>query len=237
MDKKVFSYGRFSYKYLLLREDRKTISLVIKPDKSIIVKAPIKAKGEEIDDFLKRKWSWMIKQINYFDKFDKKKYRKEYVSGESFYYLGRQYKLMVRKRKKESVKFSKGILQLSTKKEVRNSNHNKNLMERWYSVRASEIFTKRYKIVLKSFDYDFLPQLDIRKMNKRWGSFLSNKKIYLNPDLIKVPTNCIDYVIAHELCHMKYKKHNQEFYNLLELKCPDWELRRETLDIFSTKIS
>ena len=69
MDTKVFNYGRFSYKYHLLREERKTISLVVKPDKTITLKAPIKAKSEEIDNFLKRKWSWMKKQINYFDKF------------------------------------------------------------------------------------------------------------------------------------------------------------------------
>lgn len=234
MQPRIFTYGKYSYKYFLSREERKTISLVIKPDKTTIVKVPKEAKMEEVENFLKRKWSWLKKQISYFDKYSKKKHERDYVSGESFYYLGRQYKLIVRKRKQESVRFSKGILELYTKKELRNSRHNRDLLNKWYDERAVNIFTKRYRIVLKSFDYDFVPKLDIRKMNKRWGSFLSNKKIYLNPDLVKSPVRCIDYVIIHELCHMRYKKHNKDFYKLLTQKCPDWEFRKEKLELIAS---
>jgi predicted metal-dependent hydrolase len=233
MKSKVFNYGRYSYRYYLSKENRKTISLVVKPDKTIVIKAPIKAKTEEIESFLKRKWSWMRKQVAYFDKYSGRTYRKEYVSGESFFYLGRQYKLVVKRRKEESVKFSKGILELYTKKELKNSSHNRDLLKKWYEKRAKEVFTERYKIVLLSFDYNFVPELDIRKMNKRWGSFLSNKKIYLNPELVKSSKNCIDYVITHELCHMVYKKHSKDFYKLLTQKCPDWESRKERLGLLA----
>lgn len=234
MQSKVFTYGKYSYRYFLSRENRKTISLVIKPDKTTIVKVPKEAKMEEVENFLKRKWSWIKKQTSYFDKYVKKKYEKEYVSGESFFYLGRQYKLVVKKARKELVKFSKGTLELFTKKELRNSNHNRDLLSKWYNERAINIFSKRYKTDLEIFDYDFVPKLDIRKMNKRWGSFLSNKKIYLNPDLIKSPICCIDYVILHELCHMTYKQHNKNFYKLLTQKCPDWESRKEKLELLAS---
>lgn len=233
MKSKVFNYGRYSYQYYLSKENRKTISLVVKPDKTIVIKAPIKAKTEEIESFLKRKWSWMRRQITYFDKYNRKTYRKEYVSGESFFYLGRQYKLVVRKRKKESVKFSKGVLELYTKKELRNSSHNRDLLKKWYEKRAKEVFAERYKVVLLSFDYNFVPELETRKMNKRWGSFLSNKKIYLNPELVKSSKACIDYVITHELCHMVYKKHSKDFYKLLSQKCSDWESRKEKLELLA----
>lgn len=233
MKPKVFNYGKYSYEYSLLKSKRKTISLVVKPDKSLIVKAPLKAKEEEIEKFLKRKWSWMEKQIRFFDKYNGKKYKKDYISGESFYYLGRQYKLKVKKSKEESVKLQKGVIELRTKKEVCNSSHNKNLLSKWYSERAEIVFRRRYQEVLKSFSYKFVPVLDIRKMSKRWGSFLSNKKVYLNIDLIKVPTSCIDYVITHELCHMKHKRHDKDFYKLLTKKCSDWEERKEKLEMFS----
>lgn len=233
MQSKIFTYGKYSYKYFLSKENRKTISLVVKPDKTTIVKAPKEATREEVENFLKRKWSWMKKQTSYFDKYPKKRYEKDYVSGESFFYLGRQYKLVVKKAGKESVEFSKGILELYSKRELRNSSHNHDLLSKWYDERAINIFSKRYKMALELFDYDFVPKLDIRKMTKRWGSFLSNKKIYLNPDLIKSPICCIDYVIIHELCHMTYRQHNKDFYKLLILKCPNWESRKEKLELIA----
>jgi len=234
MKSKAFNYGKYSYRYYLSKENRKTISLVVKPDSTIVVKAPTNAKLEEIESFLKRKWSWMRKQMTYFEKYNRKKYCKEYVSGEGLFYLGRQYKLVIKRGDVELVKFSKGILELYTIKELRNSSHNRDLLKKWYEKRAREVFAERYKIVLFSFDYNFAPQLDIRKMNKRWGSFLSKKKIYLNPELVKSSKNCIDYVITHELCHMTHKKHGKDFNKLLNQKCSDWESRKERLELLAT---
>ncbi|VAW45352.1 hypothetical protein MNBD_GAMMA03-1827 [hydrothermal vent metagenome] len=68
-------------------------------------------------------------------------------------------------------------------------------------------------------------------MNKRWGSFLGNKKIILNSKLIHASKDCIDYVIAHELCHVKYKNHNKRFFDFLKSKMPDWEKRKDRLEI------
>ena len=75
------------------------------------------------------------------------------------------------------------------------------------------------------------PSPVIKKMDKRWGSFVSNKKIILNPKLIQAPEYCIDYVITHELCHLKRKRHDAKFYKLLELKIPNWEKVKEKLEI------
>ena len=104
-------------------------------------------------------------------------------------------------------------------------------MQDWYLERINKIFKDEYKKVLKSFDYDFEPRLITRKMNKRWGSFLSNKKIILNPKLIQASKECIDYVITHELCHMKYKNHNTKFYRTLKSKIPNWEEVKEKLEL------
>ena len=174
---------------------------------------------------------WLEKQLRFFKKYNRKIYQKEYLSGESFFYLGRQYKLKIKKDKNEKVSLTKGVLNLNTKFLVSDKKHNQILMENWYQDRANIIFLKRYKIIIQNFKYAFIPQLDIRKMTKRWGSFLSNKKIILNPKLIYTSTDCIDYVITHELCHMKYKNHSKDFYKLLEKKCPNWELIKEKLEM------
>jgi predicted metal-dependent hydrolase len=67
-------------------------------------------------------------------------------------------------------------------------------------------------------------------MKKRWGSYTPSGDILLNPDLIKYPSYCIDYVIIHEMCHAKYNDHSKDFYNLLSTILPDWEYRKRRLE-------
>jgi predicted metal-dependent hydrolase len=230
MEQRTFIYGRYSYNYYIVFQERKTIALTVQPNLNIILKCPFEYCENKIETFLKRKWAWLEEQLKYFKKFKKKYSEKEYVSGESFLYLGRQYKLLV-KEGSETVCFSKGKINITTIQGVSNQKYNKKILESWYKERTEILFQKRYKIVLAQFNYDFTPELITRKMNKRWGSFLSKKKIILNPDLIKSSKECIDYVITHELCHMKYKNHNKIFYKLLESKIPRWKQIKEELEL------
>jgi len=68
-------------------------------------------------------------------------------------------------------------------------------------------------------------------MPKRWGSYLGKNKIALNPLLIRASKDCLDYVIVHELCHMKYKNHNKEFFKLQESIIPNWKEVKEKLEL------
>jgi len=230
MEELTFKYGKYSYKYFLVRQDRKTISLTVQPNLKIILKCPIKYDQEKIDKFLRRKWLWMEKQISYFKKFQRKYGKKEYISGESFLYLGRQYMLIVKKSKEDGVILDHGKIKLSTTKEVSNGRYNKKILEKWYDQRAVFIFNNQYRKVFKKFDYDFAPTLTMRKMNKRWGSFLTAKKIIINPKLILASKDCIDYVMTHELCHMMHRKHDRKFYDLLELKINNWKQLKDKLE-------
>ena len=81
------------------------------------------------------------------------------------------------------------------------------------------------------FQYNKMPTLIIRDMSKRWGSFISESKIVLNPKLIHVSTECIDYVIVHELCHIKYKNHSKQYFEYLSEKLPLWEIIKEKLEL------
>lgn len=227
---KKFIFGSYIYDYKLNREERKTLSLTVKPDLSLFVKCPIQASDERIELFLKKKWLWMQKQLNYFNKFQRKIYKKEYISGESFFYLGRQYMLFVKEANKNVVAFARGKINVFTRVHTYDSSYNKLLLDRWFSKRTREIFSERFNEIIKKFDYKKVPQFDIRKMDKRWGSFLNKDKILLNPKLIGVSKACIDYVITHELCHMKYKNHDKRFYKLLEEKFPGWEKIKDKLE-------
>lgn len=125
---------------------------------------------------------------------------------------------------------------MSTKKETSNTSYNKQLIDTWFSERAEVIFQERFLEMLKKFDYNKTPTLKIREMKKRWGSFLSKEKIFLNPKLIHTSKECIDYVIVHELCHFKYKDHSKKFWQYLEQKYPKWEKIKDRLELMGVRI-
>ena len=162
MKLKTFKYGKYSYEYYLVEQDRKTVALTVQPSLNIILKCPIEYETEKIERFLKRKWLWLEKQVQYFKKYKKKIEKKEYISGESFLYLGRQYKLLVKQSRKEEVKLEKGRILLFTTKSI--SVSNKKLLDQWFEERTKKVFESRLKEMMEKFDYDFVPKLMIRKM-------------------------------------------------------------------------
>lgn len=226
-----FTYGKYKYDYKLLRLERKTLSLTVLPDLSIVVRSPLNATALRIEKLLQKKWLWLNEQIKYFKKFQSNVSKKEYVSGESFLYLGRQYKLIVRVAKHDSVSLSKGVILCYTTDSDMNRASTKEMIVRWYAERAKQVFAERYNIVFKKFNYEYQPKLIIKKMDRRWGSFVRGKSIILNPLLIRTSKDCIDYVITHELCHLKHCNHTKAFYKLLAVKFPEWEKVKEKLEM------
>ena len=233
---KKFVFGTFIYEYHLIKQDRKTLSLTVVPDLKIILKCPHNADDKKIEEFLKRKWFWLEKQLSFFKKYQRNIYEKEYISGEGYLYLGRQYKLVVKHGKEDLVTLTKGKLMVSSTKLVSNGNYNKKLIDIWFLEKMQKIFQERFSAMLDKFDYKNNPVLKIREMKKRWGSFLNKDKIFLNPKLISTPKECIDYVIVHELCHLKYKNHDKRFFELFNKKFPKWEKVKDKLEILGVSI-
>lgn len=226
-----FVYGKYQYEYELIKQERKTLSLTVRPDLSIVVKCPVSASQARIEEFLKHKWQWLEKQLAYFKKFQKTKSVKEYVSGESFLYLGRQHQLLVKHAKEDRVALQKGKLVFNSSLSVNNKNYTKRFIDQWYKNRTREVFDERFLAMYNKFNYPKMPRLKIQKLAKKWGSCFKGKVITLNPLLIQAPKNCIDYVITHELCHLQCKNHDKRFYALLDTKFPKWEKVKETLEM------
>jgi len=228
--KQTFTFENISCPYHLIIEQRKTITATVFPNQTVIVKAPQEADITHIDSFLQRKIRWILKQQRYFSKFRTQSPRK-YMSGETFRYRGRSYKLLVRKTTKHphvSLRYGTLIIFSDHPKEQLT---NKKLLNQWYHQKAGKVFQERLKDCLSLFDYPTPPTLRIRKLKKRWGSYLPKKhQIILNQDLIQATKSQIDYVIIHELCHIKHKSHNRAFYTLLKAKVSNSEEIKEKLE-------
>ena len=138
-----FVYGNYSYNYQLVKQDRKSLALTVKPDLGIVLKCPDDVEDERIEKFLKRKWSWMNKQLKFFEKVERKKHEPEYISGESFFYLGRQYKLLVKRAKNDSVRLQRGVLVVESSRSVKDGKYTKLILNTWFKKRCEIIFHER----------------------------------------------------------------------------------------------
>ena len=226
-----FSYENISFDYTLILEKRKTISISVFPAKTIVVKAPAKASPDQIHDFLRRRIRWILKQQRYFAQF-KPLPEKTYVSGETFRYRGRSYKLLVRKsNNREYVSLQYGVLNVFTST-PEERNHTKTLLEEWFRIKAHKVFYERLSVCFSLFNFTDMPGLMVRPMKRRWGSYSHRtNRVILNLELIKARTRYIDYVIIHELCHIVHRKHDRNFYDLLASKVPNWKTLKTELEL------
>lgn len=229
--KRTFQYEEYAYEYYVEYAERKTLALEVMPDLRIITKVPFDTTLEEIESFLTRKWRWLEKQLGELRKLRKNYTGKQYVSGESFYYLGRQYMLLVESATEDAVKLERGKLRIYTSKSTRNTAYNKKLLDGWYERRQDKVFKHEYIKALSLFDFRAPPQLGKRHMIRRWGSYTSYNKVLLNPRLIEAPREAIYYVCIHELCHKITRKHDEVFYRELEKRLLGWKRIKESLEI------
>ena len=230
MTRHTVNYGEKEINFELERKNVKNINLNIRPDMSIAVSANEDVPLDIIEDFVKEKGPWICKNINYFKEFQPdEKSKREYISGESLKYLGRQYRLRVRKSEAETVKYFRGFIYLYVK-DTEDFNKKEKLFNDWMYEKANIHFNKSLDRMYKNYDIE-KPSIKIREMKARWGScHREDKVIILNSELIKAPKHCIDYVVLHELIHFKYKNHNDEFYTFLTSLMPDWGKRKKILD-------
>ena len=106
-------------------------------------------------------------------------------------------------------------------------------MKIWLNKQQEKQFKQIFDKVFARFENIPKPELKIRKLSRRWGSFLEKGVVILNPSLIITSKKCIEYVITHELCHYYYKNHSSAFYSLLGAKLPDWDKTKTKLELYS----
>lgn len=234
MERHQISYSNKRIDFTIERKNVKNINLNIKPDMTIQVSANEKVPLDFIYDFVKSKGAWIVKNVKAFEEvMPHKRSEREYVSGESFRYLGKQYRLRVEKTiDEEMVKYFRGFIYLYVK-DLQNFQRKEKLMADWYREKSKKIFQQSLDKMSESMKKYGVgkPSLDFRSMKARWGSALIEKNtILLNTELIKAPKHCIDYVVLHELIHFKYNDHSDNFYNMLFTLMPDWQKRKAILD-------
>jgi predicted metal-dependent hydrolase len=224
-------FGSETIRFYISYRTRKTLAISVHPDLEVEVSAPHGIAIEEIRTKVKKRAPWILKQKAYFERYLPHVPEKKYVSGESFRYLGRQYRLKLWKSRDEKVMLKNGRLNVYINDPTKKPRVIK-LLDEWYRERAREQFVRRSEKLLSSFNGQRVDpkSIELKVMAKRWGSCTKNGKIMLNPELIKAPASCIEYVLMHELCHLIEHNHSPRYYSLLSKMMPDWEMRKERLE-------
>ncbi len=225
-----FDYGAEKIRYeVRFLETRRTLGIEVHPDLSVIVRAPVDCDLGTIESRLRKRASWISKQLAQFRRYSPRTPCRQYVSGETHLYLGRQYRLKVVEGETSLVRLNRGLLAITLPGKPE-PEQVKGLLHRWYLDHARAVFGEILDDCLCRFKVQDRPRLIIRTMQSRWGSLSPAGSVTLNANLIRAPRVCIEYVATHELCHLTYRDHNAGFYRLLEKMMPDWEKRKQRLE-------
>ncbi|GBD99541.1 MAG TPA: M48 family peptidase [Nitrospirae bacterium] len=228
-------FGRKTINFSVIRSTRrkKTIALYIEPTGDILVRAPMNTPYSRLAHVVKSKAEWIVKKLRYLDNISHQ-IRKEFVSGESFSCLGRYMRLKILQDgdvKKTVVRMYRGRLEVIMNpagKSGKVSEEIRDVITEWYKIQAARRIPERVEIYADKMGLK-APGVFIRDQKRIWGSCSSRGVLRFNWRIIMAPMSLVDYVVVHELSHLKYRNHSKSFWGYLGMIMPDYEKRREAL--------
>jgi predicted metal-dependent hydrolase len=211
-----------SYHLIRSRKRRKTISLHIQEDGKIVVNAPYRTPKWEIEKFIEEKQSWIVKKISEKER-SIRKAEKEFIPGQEFLYLGELYPLEI-----QDTHHGEHPLKLSFGRFVLDGHHVKGargLFIQWYKKEARARIMERMDYY--SHRLHLFPKgIKITSAKYRWGSCSRDNRLCFSWRIIMASLSIIDYILIHELVHIKEKNHSKRFWNDLESIIPDYRKHR-----------
>jgi len=234
-------YGESSVAYTISRRAQVMgkVAIHVQPNGAVQVDAPEGASAADIRAAVRKRARWVMGHVEKVRERNRDLQPRKYISGECHYYLGRRYMLKVIPMKaaerragvEPSVKLIGGQLRVLTLE--RDADVVKRLLREWYREHAQKHFERRLDELVLTTPWvkkKQLPGLKLREMKRHWGSCSPAGTIVLNPHLVKAPRECIDYVIVHELCHLKEHNHSKKYWALLGRVLPEWQERKRRID-------
>ena len=229
----VLAYGddRIPYQVTVNETRRSRVAIHVYPDGSVAVDAPPGFSDDSIKAAVQKRARWVVGHVSE----AREKYAhvrpKAYVSGEQVLYLGRRYmlKVILVDCKPEPARLRGNRL------EVQTSNGSqvdiRGRLRAWYRVKGRDYLSRRIEALATELPWvDAPPSFRLLEMSRQWGSCSPSGEIIINSHLIKAPRQCIDYVLLHELAHLKHHDHGAEFWKLIDAHAGDWRKAKHYLD-------
>lgn len=207
----------------IIRSKRKTIALVVTQDATLVVRAPIKTSATSIRQLVQKKRDWIRKKQESFQKRSRKFVPKEFVNGEGFWYLGKEYRLEIVENQKHPV-----VLEHTLKITREFLPGARKCLIAWYKKQSLEKISQRVQWYAKQagLSYD---SVRITDAQKRWGSCGRKGSLNFSWRLVMAPMKIMDYVVVHEMVHLEEKNHSPKYWNKVRVILPDYRERQEWL--------
>lgn len=209
--------------YELVRTERKSIGITVERDSQVVVNAPTDLNVEEIEKHIYKKRFWIWEKLAIKKDSLENIVQKQFVSGESFSYLGRNYRLQIVEGSSE-LKLKNGWFVLGQKKQPKA----KEVFKAWYSEHLKTKIDERLEIICKNTNIK-KPDFRIMELGFRWGSCTKDGVLNFNWKIAMAPLGVIDYIIAHELVHLKIHTHNEKFWKEVAKMIPSYVEKKEWL--------
>ncbi len=224
------NYKLEDIEFRIVYSGRKTLGISVLPDSSVIVRAPFRASLKTITGIVHEKAGWIIRHRDNYRQKESIRLNGRLAAGEHQLFRGREYKLDIISSEKSFVRFGENRIEMGLEN-YQDQESVRKLLYKGFRAEASRVFPEMLSRILKLHEARmFRPTgLALRSMKSRWGSCSARGKITLSTELIKLPDIHIEYVIVHELCHLRHHNHGKEFYSLLSELLPGWEKTRSEL--------
>lgn len=206
----------------IIRSKRRTLALIVKPDGSLVVRAPLRTSEKSIREFIETHTDWILrKQAEALASLPPAP--RQYMPGETFPYLGEAYSLeIVRGQKKPLVLAETFKLSESARGKA------KLAFERWYRLQAKQVLTERVLHYASQYGFQY-KKIGITSARTRWGSCSADGSLNFSWRLILNSLELVDYVVVHELVHTVFHNHSKRFWKRVETILPDYKERRKRL--------
>jgi predicted metal-dependent hydrolase len=211
---------------------RRNMYITVNPDCSVEVRAPRRAGMADVTGFVQSRGRWILDHIARFESLSPVLLDRPYTDGARHMYHGDEIELAVEPGLFDSVEFTRGTLRVATP-DWHDAERVGDLVEHWFLDRALEYLPPRmeqwFERAAPVLGVGY-PELRIGYMKRCWGTSSQRGWVHLNSELIKITPECADYVIVHELCHLRERGHNKRFYGLVAEIMGDWRRRSRRLE-------
>jgi predicted metal-dependent hydrolase len=226
-------FGTTLIPYVVQRGRRvKTVAIAVDRE-GVLVRAPAETPLDRLDEIVRGKARWIAERLRRARELPPAPSAREFVSGETFLYLGRQARLLVEPAgKEEKVRLVSGRLVVPVVPNLAGRDRATAVRKRlvaWYRAHAESRLPERVEPWRARLDLSPAGGVLIRSQEKRWASCDATGVLRFNWRIVQAPVSLIDYVVAHELIHLEHRHHTPEFWAALGLVLPDYEERREAL--------
>lgn len=217
--------------YKIIRSRRRSICITVKDDKEVIVRAPYRVSLKSIERFVDVKAEWIAKHLEIQERRVKLVNKESYSLGETLLFMGQPFRLQVEGGKRNSVCLNNDVKTITIYHNEKRKMSTAKVLNDWYKREATDYLTEVMSELLKRDTLSHLvpSKVVVKTLKSLWGSCSYHGVITLNSQLVKIDKIFAEYVIIHELCHLKHHNHGSEFYKLLATLCPGYEAIRKEL--------